>query len=482
MTDPSSLASAAISRRWRRGCTIVLLVLLLPVLVLAGLYVRFAIKATHELRDAIAEADQLDPRWRLSEMEADRAVIPEEKNSAEKILAIKPLLPAEDAKDEAKRTALEASLANLDLQRQLNEEQVEALRAKLKRAATALAKARKLVDMPEGRYPLAYAADFISTLLPHVDLVRQIANLLAYDAMMRAQEDDADGALASCRAALNAGRSLGDEPIAITQLVRISMRAKAVDKVRRTLAQGQPSEAALRQIQQLLEKEEAEPLLLRAMRGERAGWDHFLEALQTGKIKLSGDDLLRDLRIIAERQPTSRELRALQSSTSIKSQRAAMLRFMTRTVEIAKLPPGPKQQREMEQLEASEKNQPLMVQIFLPAIEKLSSACLRDRVELRCAIAAVAAERYRRDKKNWPDNLETLRESGYLKQVPIDVYDDQPLRMRRLEDGLMIYSVGPDGRDNDGHIDRTNPLAEGSDRGFRLWDAAKRRQPGSARN
>jgi hypothetical protein len=39
----------------------------------------------------------------------------------------------------------------------------------------------------------------------------------------------------------------------------------------------------------------------------------------------------------------------------------------------------------------------------------------------------------------------------------------------------VIYSVGDDGVDHGGDLD--SPLQKGKDRGLRLWDVAKRRQP-----
>src|SRR5262249_32651780 len=125
---------------------------------------------------------------------------------------------------EEKRAALQESFNELAPQRQLSAEQITALRAELKKAAAALADARKLTDLPEGRYPITYSPDWIGTLLPHVQDAREVAHLLECDADLRAQDGDADGALASCRAALNTGRSLGDEPILISQLVRIACR------------------------------------------------------------------------------------------------------------------------------------------------------------------------------------------------------------------------------------------------------------------
>ena len=61
--------------------------------------------------------------------------------------------------------------------------------------------------------------------------------------------------------------------------------------------------------------------------------------------------------------------------------------------------------------------------------------------------------------------------------MPLDPYDGKPLRYRRVADGVIVYSVGPDGSDNGGNIDRTNPVKPGTDLGYQLWDVKHRRQP-----
>src|SRR5204863_6765029 len=93
------------------------------------------------------------------------------------------------------------------------------------------------------------------------------------------------------------------------------------------------------------------------------------------------------------------------------------------------------------------------------------------------ATVAVAAERYRRAKKAWPETIDALVQAGYLKQVPRDPFDGAPLRLKRQPDSLIVYSVGPDGKDDGGKIDRQHPTEPGTDLGFQLWDVAKRRQP-----
>jgi hypothetical protein len=462
-------------------------VLLLFVWLIVGVYVYYSIEATDELKTAIAETEKLDPRWRLEDVEADRAVVPEAKNSALVIVAIKPMMPAkwpawdaetspDDPKKEGKRTALQTSFAELESPRQLNAEQIEAIRAELKRAAKPLTEARKLSELPDGRYPILYAENFIGTLLPHLQDAREIAALLQFDVLLRAQEEDGDGALASCRAILNASRSIGDEPVGNSQLARIACRSIAVSRVQRTLAQCKPSDAALRQLQELLEKDEKAPLMLFALRGERGGDDRFLDGLASGKFKLSPEDLAALSAAGPNNSLPMRETLSLRLPASLKSQRAAMLRFMTRAVEIAKKPPE-KHLHEIEQLQATVKDEPIIVRLLAPALGSIFAVCERSRTQLRCAIVAVAAERYRRDKGKWPDKLETLHSSDYLKKVPTDPFDGKPLRMSSRDDGLVIYSVGADGEDNGGFLNPTNANAKGSDLGFRLWNTDKRRQP-----
>ena len=472
----------------RRRWPYVLALLSLPVLALIGACFYVDVSGERELRAALAETERQDPRWRLDDVEADRLLVPDVTNSGVPAMAATNLLPqkwpfwdypptAQDPPEAQQRwQALQDSFSNLEPQRQLNDEQTAALRKEMKRASPALVEARKLVDMTEGRYPITYSADFISTLIPHTQDARGIARLLSCDAHLRAQELDADGALASCRGALDAGRSVGDEPLLISQLVRIACRAMAVGQAERVLAQGEPSQDALKQFQQLLEKEEPEPLLLIAARGERAGLDRLMETIQSGKTKLTARDLAVTARFGGQSAPSAVEDLVLWMPGSYKGQRAAMLRYMNRYVELAKLPPE-QQHPGFRQLEATTKDQPVLVRLLVPALGKVSEAARRSQAQLRCAIVAAAAERYRLAKGQWPGTLDVLKEAGYVREAPTDPYDGQPLRWLRLDDGLEVYSVGPDGEDNGGKMDRQNPTTPGTDLGFRLWDVARRRQP-----
>ena len=105
---------------------------------------------------------------------------------------------------------------------------------------------------------------------------------------------------------------------------------------------------------------------------------------------------------------------------------------------------------------------------------KLARNFNRTRAELRSAVVALAVQRFRQAEHRSPERADDLvpRYLPYFAPRPADPFDGQPLRWRRLKDGLVIYSVGPDRQDDGGNLDRKNPDRPGSDLGFQLRDGA----------
>ena len=71
------------------------------------------------------------------------------------------------------------------------------------------------------------------------------------------------------------------------------------------------------------------------------------------------------------------------------------------------------------------------------------------QVQFDLARTALALERFRLPTGARPERMEELV-PRYLPQVPLDPFDGQPIRYRRRQAGYLLYSVGPDGQDNDG--------------------------------
>ena len=75
-------------------------------------------------------------------------------------------------------------------------------------------------------------------------------------------------------------------------------------------------------------------------------------------------------------------------------------------------------------------------------------AFLRSQTLLRGTECLVALRRWQFEHKEPPRDLETLAKAAGMKDVPIDPYSDQPLRMTMLEGSPVVYSIGADGKDD----------------------------------
>jgi hypothetical protein len=446
----------------RKGRRVLLVLGSVAALGIAGV-VAFVWLTSRELESLTAEMDRLDPGWRLEEIEANRRIVPDAQNSALHILKIKTLHGGQSVST----PVWETLLAGLPPQVQLNDQQVAYLDKSLAQLQKAVVEARKLKDMPYGRYPITYSAGFFTTILSCQE-GRVVFDLLQWDAARRGHAGDADGALESCLALQHAACAIGDEPFLISQLVRYAGNAIAIAALERALAQGyftQASEPSLERLQAGLIKEAAEPTLLIALRGERAGAHELFEAVAHGKMSA------QSLSAFSGGGPVY----ALSHVPGfLTSQHAALLRFHNRLVEAAKLPAGEQDER-LELLDKKIRDEPLLVRMVAPAVQRVGEAERRTRANLLCAAAAVAAERFRVRHQHWPGSLEELMKAGLLDKAPVDPYDSQPIRFKRTADGVVIYSVGRDKIDNGGLIDRDRPLEPGTDLGFRLWDIARRR-------
>jgi hypothetical protein len=331
--------------------------------------------------------------------------------------------------------------------------------------------------MPGGRLSRPRARPLQTDQFPEgVWGTRPVAQLLQLRATLLADDGQADAALADCQRMLATARAATAEPLLINALVAMATRAMTVSRVERVLAQGEPSPEALGRSRRALEAAVAEPLMLDGLRGDRAWFEDQVRSVDERRLtpdKVFGDPLAPNVTGIAR---IDNWLHRLRGGTWSKRDAAAALRFQNLLVEIAKESPDAARTRSAEYT-AFRADLPQWLQDELTH-DRMFDADRRGRALLSSAVAALAAEHFRINRGRWPLSWEDLVAPTLLAAVPADPFDGQPLRFRRLADGLVIYSVGPDLADGGGEI-RTDPNVGGQpkDVGVRLWEPAHRRQP-----
>jgi hypothetical protein len=328
------------------------------------------------------------------------------------------------------------------------------LRERLKADDEAVQIARTLMSLSRGRHELRIGPTVIDTLLPETQAARGAARLLAADAAIRAHDGDLDGALDSCRAVLNVSRSIGDEPFLISQLVRVAIDALALNAARRVLGQGEPSEGALARLQSLLSDELAQPLFLWAMKGERAASSEMLRRIGSGGVAGS---------------PLSKAARFLPAGT-FDHQRALALEWMNEAVAIARRPASEQPQlwaawqASIDRVSHSQFGRLTSMPALevIPATSTASLAFARAQCDLGATVILVAAERHRLKTGKWPASISAI-DRTILPSAPLDTFSGQPLGLEHHEGKFVVYSIGPNLRDEHGKFDQRLWMQGGPD-------------------
>lgn len=283
------------------------------------------------------------------------------------------------------------------------------------------------------RYPTNFSLG-TGMLLPHAQDLRNAARLLDLEAVVRAHEGDVAGVMQALEAAFAVGRSLENEPLQTSQLIRMACDYLARRRLTGLLPRVKFSDQDLLQLQEQLAQIEYESGLRRALIGERVMGQIELQKLSGPAILLRGgaqplhlETIRRFLaasqhpwpRALAEAQAIHRGLKADIGNASGLSRSRIML-----------------------------------VAPVAQSLEKSFEVTARNHARNDMAIVALAVQRYLRQHGSLPADLTQLTPE-LLKSVPFDPFSGRPLHYLVDESGFALYSVGADGIDNNGQGDDT---------------------------
>jgi hypothetical protein len=297
--------------------------------------------------------------------------------------------------------------------------------------------------------------------------------LLEYDAATLAAVGRADEAIESCHAILSCGRGLGDEPLLISQLVRMAQVGLAKTATERTLGLGEPT-AGLAELQAAFAEELPVPRITYGLRGERAMMFLLVQNIDDGLIP--AQDVAAAVNGSPPGTPGALHVRygLIAYRKHLPGQKAAMIDLYNRMIEADKLT-GPERADAINRIALPPRNfENILVYLLFPACEKVMEADTRTRAHCATSVAALACERYRRLYGHWPETLADIPRT-VLPKVPEDPFTGRPLLYRRTADGVVVYAVGPNGVD-DGGITFDPAGKAATDVGFRLFEPQHRRQ------
>ncbi|HRK33564.1 MAG TPA: hypothetical protein PLJ47_03125 [Candidatus Hydrogenedentes bacterium] len=358
----------------------------------------------------------------MEELDAWYRQVPEEQNAALLVLqAIESFQPGESDALVPYATKLQPDLNGAPFSAEVR----VALAGHLADNKEALELLARAVDMPGSRYPV-FLPTVLQSGLPHLEGIRGLARLYAAEAVFKADQEDARGACEAIMRNLKLADTLQNEPILISQLVRVAIQGLALESAEYVVNRAPIESEELTALQDAVLRAEDPELLYRALVGERCFSTNFSGA-QSGQA------------------PFMSAFGRIASSYF----QAGMQRSMTEAVDASRLPEMERRTRFNEIEVRLGKTLNPLVSMLVPNILRSSVTHDHTTARIRVAAAAIAVERYRIASGKLPDSLDALV-PRFLESVPQDPFDGAPLRYIREDKGFAVYSIGENMTDEGG--------------------------------
>ena len=313
------------------------------------------------------------------------------------------------------------------------ETNVEAL--KLLHQGAAMKQCRYPIDMTQG----------IMLEIPHLAKLRAGARLLNLEAMLNAENGNPDKAVQAVVSSFGLAQSVTHEPLLLSQLSRIAFQAISQYSLERVLSRMELPEEHLITLTSAIREQEDPAAMSLAFVSERCyyGYD---EPLLKGILDNAGESVWLPY------SGSKAKMFLYHASGLFDLDFALRLDMMEEFIDVANLPFHQRLQA-CETLFRKAENLSRTARVFsrtaLLGLPRTIRVHLNITARIRAAYAALAVERYRLANQALPENLKKLVPT-YLKEIPVDPFDGQPLRYKKLDKGYVIYSVGENGIDDGG--------------------------------
>lgn len=281
------------------------------------------------------------------------------------------------------------------------------------------------------RFPVDFRIG-VGALLTNTQDVRTLARLLILDAHVSQRDEKPEQAIQDIIHTFALSDALQCEPCLVSQLVRFAIYAIGCDNIQKFMPVCDWNDSQLAKLQDAVALLDARQAYSVAMAGERAICLTTADqnALLPGMAQSNKKEFLR---LFAASE------QAMESSwcEAMKQQFNIAVQFH-------------------ESASPIDKFRYTLVYLMFPATESATKAGARTTARQLCAVAALAAERFRLARGELPDSLASIPAEflppSFADNNWIDPFSDQPLKYLKDETGMTVYSIGDDQSDDGGDV------------------------------
>ena len=282
------------------------------------------------------------------------------------------------------------------------------------------------------RFPVDFAKG-VAAQFPDTLRMRTVARLLRLDAYIAAHDGDDERVAQDIRHIIRTSDALASEPAVTSQLIRLAIYGVAVDSFQELFPHCQWSDETLVMLQHEFARADFRQEFRRALIGERSITLESLDALPAlirANNKLLAIELLGNA-IDACDQSWPAVMECGRATGD-------------RLVQIAG--------------DSFSKYRYSGVLLMLPAISQTGTGSARAEAMKRAAVVAIALYRHRLNHGEFPSALQdsALQHgliAGEQESLIMDPFTDQVLQLQTTADGFVLYSIGPNLKDDDGSVE-----------------------------
>ena len=349
-------------------------------------------------------------------------------------------------------------------------------------------------------YKTSDYTEMMTVLVPELQYVRRLAFTLRWWIWISAEQDRYEDAFRGIKSLYCMGHHLRGNKTLVEQLVGIAIEALALGTLHQILWDHTIEAATLAELQETLDQIVADEDFTLSLKAEKLVTYDVIQRSFTGGldgghiIPKSLNRLLLEVTIISSGENIPARDRFIHDVWAIIRRWCYILflhpdkqetfrateHFYDYWEKVAAMTPAKVRAKQADIEEQAKQiiRGNILLQAMAPTLERISLYVHSVRTSVEAMITIIAILRYEKSSGRYPDDLEEMVAAGYLKEVPIDPYSGGSLLYKRTEKGFLLYSVGPNFKDDGGQIfysDRGRPITCGTNEGgdWVFWPVVK---------
>jgi hypothetical protein len=320
---------------------------------------------------------------------------------------------------------------------------------------------RRAADRDTCRFQRDWTRPSIGMLLPEMQSLRTVARLLVLDARREAADGNAADALHDVARLQRIGRHAASEPILISNLVGIAIDTMALETLAQVLPTLRKSDLATLDAAEIRDLVTTPPAMASHYYGEEAfGLSTFADMTDSRFGVVNALEMFANQPqqpFLSRILPLTLLYRVFFLEADLAGYRSIMTQYQAAA---SRTEPYPDLTKRIDAIETQTRDRSpgMLSSLIVPALGAVFKAQTRSIANHRAATALVAATKQRLETGAVPETFDELA-AQLVPPASRDPFTaDQPLVMKRTDDALLVYSIGPDGEDDGG------PVAPGADK------------------